>query len=321
MTSAGPVADDTPQQEPRRLFLFLGLCAASVIVCYRAALTLASLAIHDDRYSVTLVIPFLSLAMVWSERKRIFASIEYAPKLGLIWMLAGLGIFATSESPIATLQGSLGLSTRILALLVLWTGAFLWCYGPRPAVAAKFPLLFLLFMVPIPADSVRYIVSALQKSSAETSYRLLKLVGVPVLRQNFVTFSLPGVTIEVAEECSGIRSSSSLFISSLVAGYILLRSGWSRAAFSVMTIPVVIFKNAVRIVTISLLGVYVDPAFLTGRLHRYSGLPFSVLALALLAPLLIGLMKAERISSYRAKRPGAQDEPDRLPPVSTYKFS
>jgi hypothetical protein len=61
-----------------------------------------------------------------------------------------------------------------------------------------------------------------------------------------------------------------------------------------MTIPVAVFKNAVRIVTISLLGTYVDPGFLHGRLHRYGGPPFSVLALALLTSLLLGLIRIER---------------------------
>jgi exosortase/archaeosortase family protein len=80
----------------------------------------------------------------------------------------------------------------------------------------------------------------------------------------------------------------------IVAGHLILRSSWSRASFALLTIPIVIFKNAVRIVTISWLGVYVDSGFLYGRLHRYSGLPFSLLALALLAPVLLLLVKTEQ---------------------------
>lgn len=125
------------------------------------------------------------------------------------------------------------------------------------------------------------------------SYALFKLLGVPVFWQHF-KFLLPGVQIEIAEECSGIRSSMALFITSIVAGHLFLHSGWSKGLFSLLTVPVVIFKNAVRIVTISCLGVYVDPSFLHGRLHRYGGLPFSLISLAILAPLLLALQRGER---------------------------
>jgi exosortase/archaeosortase family protein len=46
------------------------------------------------------------------------------------------------------------------------------------------------------------------------------------------------------------------------------------------------FKNAVRIVTIAWLGIHVNPNFFHGQLHRQGGLPFSLLAVALLGLLL-----------------------------------
>jgi hypothetical protein len=66
----------------------------------------------------------------------------------------------------------------------------------------------------------------------------------------------------------------------------------------------VIFKNAVRIVTISLLSVYVDDRFLYGRLHRYGGLPFSIVGLALLAPMLLILMRTERRTRLKSSDSG-----------------
>ena len=67
-----------------------------------------------------------------------------------------------------------------------------------------------------------------------------------------------------------------------------------RICFALLAIPIGIFKNAVRIVTLSYLGVYVDRAYLEGRLHhQYGGLVFSSLALFLVVPLLILLRKSE----------------------------
>ena len=96
---------------------------------------------------------------------------------------------------------------------------------------------------------------------------VFKVIGMPFLRRGF-TFSLPGIDIEIAKECSGIRSSLSLLLSAIVVGYLFLRSAWSQLFLAVVTIPIVIFKNAVRIAIISWLGIYVDRSFFFGNLHR-----------------------------------------------------
>ena len=73
-----------------------------------------------------------------------------------------------------------------------------------------------------------HLISILQKGSADACYALFRLIGVPVLRNGF-RFALPGVEIEVAEQCSGIHSGLSLFIAGLLAEYVLLRGAWKKA--------------------------------------------------------------------------------------------
>jgi hypothetical protein len=53
------------------------------------------------------------------------------------------------------------------------------------------------------------------------------------------------------------------------------------------------FKNGIRIITLSLLGNYVDPRILSSSLHKEGGLPFFILGLALMAPILFFLRKTE----------------------------
>jgi exosortase len=253
---------------------------------------LVHLAVQDERYTATLAVPFISFALVWSKSRILFSDPKISFRVGAPLVLVGLSTFAITTLPLhLSVEGLL--AVRISTILVVWTGGFVCCYGTRAARRALFPLVFLLLTIPVPAGILDHVVVALQRGSAETTYGLFKLIGVPVFREGIFKFSLPGVTIQVAQECSGIRSSQSLFISSIVAGYLLLRSGWSRVSLALLTIPVVIFKNAVRIVTISWLGVYVDSAFLHGRLHRYGGLPFSAFALLLLIPVLLLLMRTE----------------------------
>jgi len=98
----------------------------------------------------------------------------------------------------------------------------------------------------------------------------------------------------VAEQCSGIRSSIALIITSVLAGYLFLKSGWSRLILVLSFFPITVFKNGMRIVTLSLLASYVDMRFITGSwLHKSGGIPFFAMGLALMAPVLWVLMKTE----------------------------
>ena len=190
------------------------------------------------------------------------------------------------------------LSAAVLGIAIVWIAIFALCYGFPSVKAAIFPLLFLFLMIPIPASLLERIVTGLQDGSATTTSILFRILDVPVVRHG-LRFSLPGVDIEIAEQCSGIRSSLSLFITGILAGYLLLQSAGNRIFFSLFTIPLAIFKNGVRIVTLSWLGVYVDPGFLHGKLHQYGGLPVSLLALGILTPVIFALRRCEASRGHR----------------------
>ena len=89
----------------------------------------------------------------------------------------------------------------------------------------------------------------------------------------------PTVAIEIADECSGIRSSLALVMTVLLAGHMFLTSAWKKALLALAVIPLTIVKNGIRIVSLTLLAVHVNPSFLTGQLHHEGGIVFFVLAL------------------------------------------
>jgi exosortase len=227
-------------------------------------------------------------------------------------LAAGVALLWFAQTRLSTVNSNDRLSVVVFAMVLVWISGFMLCNGMESFRAALFPLLFLILMVPIPTIVLDNIVLALQNGSAVMTYALFKLFGVPVLWRHF-KFLLPGVEIEIAQECSGIRSSLALFIASILTGYLFLQSKRKRAFFSLFTIPVVVFKNAVRIVTISCLGVYLDPAFLHGRLHRYGGLPFSLVSLAILVPLLLALQKSEQHRAGPPEKLLSEGAPSRLP--------
>jgi len=166
-------------------------------------------------------------------------------------------------------------------------------YGTCAVRQLLFPLLFLFLIVPIPQLLVDKCIFALQMASSYVTYSLFRWTGVPVLKNGFI-LSLPTIEIEIAKQCSGIRSALMLFLSSLILGRLYLRSHWARALFALAAIPFAIAKNAIRIFTLSMLAIYVDPSFLEGRLHHNGGIVFLVLTLAGMIILLKGLQKAEQ---------------------------
>jgi exosortase/archaeosortase family protein len=132
--------------------------------------------------------------------------------------------------------------------------------------------------------------------------RTLSMIHVPAFREGPFCFSLPGVTIEVAEECSGIRSTLSPLISTLLVGHLGLRSGCAKACFTLLALPVAILKNTSRIVLLACLGVYLDWGLLTGNVHHRSGLLFSLIGVGLLIPMFFLLRRNGRLASAGARR-------------------
>jgi len=97
--------------------------------------------------------------------------------------------------------------------------------------------------------------------------------------------------IEIAKECSGIRSSLSLAITGLLASYFFLRTTWARAILLLSIVPIAIIKNGIRITVLSVLGVYWDERILAGDLHRKGGIVFFLLALLLVGAVIIFLRR------------------------------
>jgi exosortase len=277
------------------------LLAAVTVALFRAPLSLLGhFAFEREEYSHIVLIPLISASLLLLERKRVFAIVRSAWSSGTALLAAGGVLYGLGRRS-SSLNENDRLFLTILAVVLMWLGAFLLCYGLPAFRAGVFPLLLLFLVTPTPDAVLDRVIFWLQTGSAEVSYAIFQAFGVPIFRTGFV-FALPGVTIEIAKECSGIRSTLALLITSLVAGHLLLRSVWRKAAFTLATVPLVIVKNGLRIVTLSLLSVYVDPSFLTGRLHRDGGTVFFLLALVLLAPVLLFLQRSERANELQAPR-------------------
>ena len=273
--------------------LFAAFIVASGIITWKVWVALALYAFHDDSYSHILLIPLISFFVIYAARDIVFVETQTSIGLGATLVVLGLSAFWLASRHSYVGEDRPHLFQASLSIVVMWTGGFLLCYGSRAARAALFPLMFLMLMVPLPDAILARVIHLLQEGSTEIAFLIFKAAGVPVFRQGFV-LSLPTVTIEVASECSSIRSSIALLITCIVAAHFLLRTTWRAWLFAALVIPLSVIKNGIRIATLTLLSIYVDPRFLTGSLHRDGGFVFFFLALAMLWPVLLLLQKSER---------------------------
>jgi exosortase C (VPDSG-CTERM-specific) len=295
---------------PRRRLTGLAVVSALVLLCFAKPLySLVRFASQDDMYSYILLVPFVSVYLISFNRHNL--SWDPQPTLGaaLVPSLAGLGILGGYYLAVGSgwhFQLEDYLCVMMLSLVFLLQACALVFAGWRMMRRVTFPVAFLFFLAPLPAVMFHSIESLLQNGSADVADWLLSLSGMPVLRQG-TFFQLPAFSLEVAPECSGIHSTFVLFITSLLAGYVFLRSPWRRTALALAVIPLALLRNGFRVFVIAQLCVNVSPEMIHSYIHRKGGPIFFVLFLIPFFLVLCVLRKWD-IKSY----PASADQP--IPP-------
>lgn len=270
-----PSQASTPRFSP--LLALSILDAVSLAIWWGPLTSSFTLALHDEQYTHLLLILPISAALIYLDWKspEPFAGLTIG---SLLLVIAAL-VTAMVRWGVVPLPSDVGLSLNMLALVAWWIGAFILCFGTRASRHALFPLCFLFWMVPFPDFVLNPVVSLLQQGSAAAAHLLFAAAGVPVAQRGML-IHIPGLTVEVARECSSIRSSLMLVVTTMVLAQLLLRSPWRKVLVIAVAIPLSIAKNGLRIFVIAMLATRVDRSFLTGRLHRQGGIIFFLIALA-----------------------------------------
>jgi exosortase C (VPDSG-CTERM-specific) len=281
---------------PFRLFLVLSavLLAAFSFPLYklvRHALEERSL------YSHVLLIPFVSGYFIWLKRNRLAVrqarslkgSIPFAI-LGVLLLIAEFVLRSSGHN----LSTDDTLSFKIGSFVALFVAITFYALGPSICRQIAFPLAFLVFIVPFPDAVTSALENASKHGSAETYAFFMKATRMSYFRDGMV-FALPGLSIEVAQECSGIRSSLVLFITSLMAGYVFLSKPRNRALLAFIVLPLGILRNAFRIYVLSFLTIHWDPRVIDSPLHHRGGPLFFALSLIPFLLLLGWLVRSEKL--------------------------
>ena len=282
--------------------LFVALCLVSLMLWWRTLVAVVELALQNDAYTHILLILPISVALIvmgWRSGKECpEPNFLIGPTLMLSAILMGFagGIWWAADSVAAGARLTLGM----FAVVTWWIGSFVYCFGTRISRMFVFPLCFLLWLIPLPEFALTHVVAFLQQGSAYAARLLFAIARVPVM-QDGVRLSIPGLTLEIAEECSSIRSSLMLVVTTMVLAHLLLRSAWAKGLVILAAIPLAVAKNGFRVFTLAILGTYVDPSYLHGWLHHQGGVVFFLIFLG-------GLFVLFRLIGWAENWPAARPE-------------
>lgn len=254
---------------------------------------LGRVALGEETYSHIGLVPWIYLWLMFRLRPSLLPAGQASGRGVALILITAASAAVAGWAFLGSLTAIDRLSVAALGLVAaLWAVSLFWL-GPKGFRVSLFPQLFLLFLVPIPQELLDPFIQALLWGSTVVTEFLFRLTAVPHLQQGAI-FVLPGLTIEIAKECSGIRSTMALVITGLLAGHLALHTVKARLALVLALFPLAVFKNGLRIATLSLLTIHVDPGFIEGDLHREGGLVFFCIALAVMAGLVWILQRLER---------------------------
>jgi exosortase len=297
---------------PKHLWQLLAI-SATLIFAYATVLTKLG---HDwwtdENYSHGLLIPFIIIFVIWSQRERLTRSVG-SPA-------TGLGLGAVLGALFALWAGTAGaeLYLQRTSLVLMLVGVALYFWGFSLLRLLVVPLFLLLLAIPIPAIVFNKIAFPLQLFASRCAVWAMTLFDIPVLRQGNVIELMPlgareTKKLEVVEACSGIRSLMTLVTLAVVFAYfthprgdmpenagddhkqssIISRIGsqlsrlktygfWRSTIIVLSAIPIAIFTNALRVSGTGILARYYGTRVADGFFHSFSGWVIYVVAFVML---------------------------------------
>src|SRR5579872_1799703 len=275
------------------------LVGVSVIPAWPALHSTFALATHQDEYTHILLILPIVAAFLYLDHQSFKLAASPDHRMGAIVLATALAAAIATYWQRSSLAPDVRLSWSMFALVSWWVGSFIFSFGVDSARRERFALGFLYWLVPWPNGVLDIAIGWLQRESAWAARWMFSFSGMPVTLDDTVLV-LPGLTLNVAPECSSLRSSLLLVITTMIFAQLFLRSSWRKLLLVLAAILLSPVKNGLRIFVIGYLTLRVDPTYLTGHLHHDGGVVFLTIAQAAIFVLLWLLRRGEPLDRVSA---------------------
>ena len=265
----------------------IGLLTISFVNLYAHTLNVL---IHDwktnEDFSHGFLIPIISGYMIWANKEKLVKKRLQSSFLGLAIILFAMAMY---------IVGNIGaeLFVQRSSIIACLFGITLYLFGVRIAKGVCVPLIYLFFMIPIPAIIWNQIAFPLQLLAAKLSVSVIQLLGITVLREGNI-LQLSNTSLEVVNACSGIRSLTTLLAISGAFAYLSGLNLVSKWVIFLAAIPLAIIGNIIRLTFTSVLAHHYGPDIVEGALHKLSGVIVFGVAMILLLGCYKILVKIEK---------------------------
>lgn len=232
----------------------------------------------ETYYSHGILIPFISLFIVWQKRKELAKTIIKPTRKGWLLFIPGISVYIFSALWMVYFSADFSLLLVIPGLVLLFL-------GKQFMRKLLFPISFLIFMIPLPMVAIANISFRLKIFASQIAVFLVRMTGLAVIREGSVIKTAHSYLV-VEDPCSGIRSLIALFaLGTLMAFYSRL-SQIKKIIFFLLSVPIAIFSNVIRIAVLTLASEMYGAKIATGTFHDVMG--FMVFVIAFFSLALVG---------------------------------
>ncbi|MFP6874085.1 MAG: exosortase/archaeosortase family protein [Verrucomicrobiales bacterium] len=240
-------------------------------------------------------VPLAMVFLVFRSWKKIAAAPRSSEWWGLALLILGILFYIVS---VRTIQARMAAGS--IPFIIYGLIAFLW--GRHAAKHFIFPLALIYFAIPLPG--LTQATNGLQIIATQIAYHISSLCGADVTAAGTNIQSATGQwdALKIAEGCSGVRSLIALTFIAAVYGYLTQDKLWKQGILILVSIPMAILANSIRVTTIVLIAEYWNADFAAKTYHNFSGFIFFPLGLAgllLVSFLINGGWKRERQTTTR----------------------
>lgn len=230
----------------------------------------------SDDHAHGVIVLAVVLWLFWTLKKDIIISeFEAWPIVG--WMLFILGLCAYLLGRVVNITIlEFGSQPLVLSGLILLMG------GLRFIRIAWFPILYNVFMIPLPGMFVDAVTGPLKSWISNIVVNVLYFFGYPVARSG-VTITVGQYQMLVADACSGLHSMFSLTALGTLFIFIVSRGGLLHKFLMLASIlPIAFVANVIRVLLLVLITYHFGDSAGQGFLHGLAGMVLMMIALVTL---------------------------------------
>lgn len=253
------------------LFKLIALTVLVIIVYIPTFIWMVSRwSAKDTYYSHGYLVPFISIFLVWF-RRRGLAQLKVNPS-GWGWLFFIGGILVHTVSALWRVYFSSGFS-----LIPVLIGLVLIFLGKDYLKKLLFPIMFIVFMIPLPLIAIASISFKLKIFAAQAATFIVNKLGVPAIRDGSIIKTMHSYLI-VEDPCSGIRSLIALISLGALMAYFSSATTIKKGILFLSSIPVAVSSNIIRIVSLSLVSEIYGAKAASGLFHDTMGILVFVIA-------------------------------------------